>query len=67
MLIAVYILQDEGSRWTVCAVLAIIRLLRLEIDRGSQPLYPIFDETLGMLYVAGKVGKLLFLLKSAVV
>ncbi|CDJ56545.1 hypothetical protein, conserved [Eimeria maxima] len=29
-------------------------LLRLEIDRGSQPLYPIFDETLGMLYVAGK-------------
>ncbi|CDJ39773.1 Coronin, related [Eimeria tenella] len=29
-------------------------LLRVEIDRGSQPLYPIFDETLGMLYVAGK-------------
>lgn len=31
------------------------RLLRVEIDRGSQPLYPIFDETLGLLYVAGKV------------
>ncbi|CDI77256.1 hypothetical protein, conserved [Eimeria acervulina] len=29
-------------------------LIRVEIDRGSQPLYPIFDETLGMLYVAGK-------------
>ena len=29
----------------------------MEIDRGSQPLYPIFDETLGMLYVAGKVGE----------
>ncbi|CDJ28365.1 Coronin, related [Eimeria mitis] len=29
-------------------------LVRVEIDRGSQPLYPIFDETLGMLYVAGK-------------
>lgn len=33
----------------------VFRLLRVEIDRGSQPLYPIFDETLGMLYVAGKV------------
>ncbi|KAL8449819.1 hypothetical protein Emed_002782 [Eimeria media] len=29
-------------------------LLRVEVDRGSQPLYPIFDETLGLLYVAGK-------------
>lgn len=29
-------------------------LVRIEIDRGSQPLYPVFDETLGMLYVAGK-------------
>ncbi|ESS28759.1 putative coronin [Toxoplasma gondii VEG] len=25
-----------------------------EIDRGSSPLYPIFDETTGMLYVCGK-------------
>ncbi|KAL8271949.1 hypothetical protein Esti_004073 [Eimeria stiedai] len=29
-------------------------LLRVEVDRGSQPLYPLFDETLGLLYVAGK-------------
>ncbi|KAL8440011.1 hypothetical protein Efla_004927 [Eimeria flavescens] len=29
-------------------------LLRVEVDRGSQPLYPIYDETLGLLYVAGK-------------
>ncbi|KAL8431146.1 hypothetical protein ACSSS7_005464 [Eimeria intestinalis] len=29
-------------------------LLHVEVDRGSQPLYPIFDETLGLLYVAGK-------------
>ncbi|CDI87082.1 Coronin, related [Eimeria praecox] len=38
-------------------------LLRVEIDRGSQPLYPIFDETLGMVYVAGKkraeIGRML--------
>lgn len=25
-----------------------------EIDRGSSPLYPVFDETTGMLYVCGK-------------
>ncbi|CDJ49705.1 Coronin, related [Eimeria brunetti] len=48
------ITKPEQCNLISFAVLALIRLVRVEIDRGSQPLYPIFDETLGMLYVAGK-------------